>query len=88
LVKVVEISDYAWAMHKAGWALFGVKEEKHLIRELEEDIILHAKEVIEDSEKHLLDDKAPEALFRREIGILKEEAEKKKRTQKIIEDYC
>jgi hypothetical protein len=68
----IEISDYVWERYKLYWALFGIREHQKLVNMLADDLLDRANSVIEDTKKELIDDEAPEALARREMGLNKE----------------
>jgi hypothetical protein len=84
----IEISDYIWERYKLSWALMDVREHKDLVRMLECDLLDKSNLVIEDSERHLMDDEAPEALARREMGLIKEDLERSNLKQKTIDQFC
>ena len=84
LVKI-EISDDVWERYKLSWALMDIREHKDLVKMLEDDLLEKSNSVIEDSERQLMDDKSPEALARREIGLMKEEIERGKQKQKSLD---
>ena len=67
----IEIDDEAWELYKKSWALFGVRTHEKLVKMLNIDVREDSIIVIEDSERQLMSDE-PEALMRREIGLIKE----------------
>jgi len=66
----IEIDDEAWELYKKSWALMGVKTHAGLVRMLERYIRESSMDVLGDAENILVSDE-PEALVRREIGLMK-----------------
>jgi hypothetical protein len=58
-------------VYKKSWALMGVRTEEKLIALLEDQLWEESLNVIEDSERQVIDD-TPEAYVQREIGLEKE----------------
>ncbi len=67
----IQIDDEAWTLYKKSWALMDVKTHAGLVRMLERYMEESSKEVIDYAEHNLLSDE-PEALFLREVGLMKE----------------
>ena len=82
----IEISDSVWERYKLSWALIDIREHRDLVKMLEGDLLCASDSVIEDAERHLMDD-TPEAYARREIGFMKEEQERRQRKQKTLEEF-
>jgi hypothetical protein len=75
---LIYVSDDVWEVYKKSWALMGIRDHEMLVRFLEDDIYERSLAVIDDAEKHLIDD-TPEAYVQREIGLNKEQKEKTRR---------
>jgi hypothetical protein len=67
----IKIDDEVWQVYKKPWALMGVRTEEKLIALLEDQLWEESLNVIEDSERQVIDD-TPEAYVQREIGLEKE----------------
>ena len=67
----IEIDDDAWTLYARSWALMGVKTFEGQVKMLEVYLRESSLTVQEDAEHNLIS-KEPEALVRREIGLMKE----------------
>jgi hypothetical protein len=67
----IEIDGEVWQLYKKSWALMGVRTEEKLIALLEDQLWEESFNVIEGSERELIDD-TPEAYMQRAIGLEKE----------------
>ena len=75
----VELDDEAWGLWKRSWALWGVRTNDELIKFLEIHMRESSTDVLNSAEEMLISDE-PEALARREIGLMKERQKKRETT--------
>lgn len=61
----------AWDLWKRSWALWGARTDDELIKYLEIHMRESSMDVLESAENCLISDE-PEALMRREMGLMKE----------------
>ena len=70
-VVLIEVDDEIWNLYKRSWALFGVKTHAELVRMLERYLEECSGDVLQEAESILISHE-PEALMRREMGLMKE----------------